>query len=223
MKHIFNQVIDYKKNTWHVFTAIIIFFNMITLIAGVFEIYFPEETYFKIPNLSFFIVFCVIMSLITGIMNIIILLYSRKHYSDIGYFEFISSINNFSDAEMAKIFYHQYIYGYTSDLIISRGIYNYCFEKFDDGVPITDIAEDNRMFFLHKICQKKVLYVHITIYITTALFCIGVWHMQNIKNIIPVGVFFIFGMLFSQLILPALLRYPALRIIAKHKHNTDSH
>jgi hypothetical protein len=221
MKHIFNQIVDYKKNTWRVFTAIIISFNLVCLIAGVFEIYFPEKNYFKIPDSSFFIVFCVVLSMITGIMNIIILLYSRKHYHDVCYFEFISSINKFNETELTKIFYHQYIYGYINDLIISRGIYNYCFEKFDENIPVTDISVSNRMLFQHKICQKKALYLHMTIYTSIAVFCILVWHMHNLSNMLWVIAFFVYGIIFGQFIFPELLRHSALHIIEKYQHSAD--
>lgn len=178
ISYIYNMLAERLNNTWIVTNVILILMNLTTLVLCIVHFIYPLNSYFRIYNKMFFDYCSIILILATGILNIILLLYSNTHYKNILIFKHLSQALHFrseTSNELLNYFYHMSL---VKDIDIARGIYCYNYSMFEKNVMIEEIANTDRLHFSHRrILRNNRLHICSVLSILTIV-CIMSWHFK---------------------------------------------
>lgn len=205
IRHIYDQVSDCSRYSWATLTAFIITLSSLGVIAEILQLVKPDFGYFRMPTASMLYSVSMILILLNGILNILILLRARTHYQKMADFSFYAGNPDSDNLAVSQLFRHHLYAGNISDLAIARGIYNYNFCKFEDGVCTSDIQPpDDRYHPMYIVNQKIHLITDVALCIFVAYFSVAVWHTNKLSNIIAlpflVGIYVIWAFLLYPLL-----------------------
>jgi hypothetical protein len=185
MKYIFNEVVDRYNSLMKNSFAILTTTNIVAIIAGIFQYIFPMHKYFRLPNTTSFLIFSIGWIFINGIANIIILLKTDSIFNTITRFTYYSNDYNAHEKGIRNEFTRAYVGGIITDIDICRGVYNYCYARFDQGIPVDRInPTDDRMLYIHKNISTRVHFRLIGILLLLAYFCVFIWHFHSMAGLI---------------------------------------
>ena len=120
-------------------------------------------------------------------------------------FSFYAGNPDSDNLAVSQLFRHHLYAGNISDLSIARGIYNYNFCKFEEGVCTSDIQPpDDRYHPMYIVNQKIHLITDVALCIFVAYFSVAVWHTNKLSNIIALpflaGIYVIWAFLLYPLL-----------------------
>lgn len=205
IRHIYDQVSDCSRYSWATLTAFIITLSSLGVIAEILQLVKPDFGYFRMPTASMLYSVSMILILLNGILNILILLRARTHYQKMADFSFYAGNPDSDNLAVSQLFRHHLYAGNISDLAIARGIYNYNFCKFEEGVCTSDIQPpDDRYHPMYIVNQKIHLITDVALCIFVAYFSVAVWHTNKLSNIIALpflaGIYVIWAFLLYPLL-----------------------
>ena len=126
-----------------------------------------------------------ILILISGILNILILLRARAHFQKMAEFSFYAGNPDAENSDSTQLFKHRLYAGSISELAIARGIYNYNFSMYEQGICTSDIQPpDDRYHPTFIVNQKQHLITDVALCIFVAYFSLAVWHTNSPRNLI---------------------------------------
>ena len=205
IRHIYDQVSDCSRYSWATLTAFIITLSSLGVIAEILQLVKPDFGYFRMPTASMLYSVSMILILLNGILNILILLRARTHYQKMADFSFYAGNPDSDNLAVSQLFRHHLYAGNISDLAIARGIYNYNFCKFEEGICTSDIQPpDDRYHPMYIVNQKIHLITDVALCIFVAYFSVAVWHTNKLSNIIALpflaGIYVIWAFLLYPLL-----------------------
>lgn len=205
IRHIYDQVSDCSRYSWATLTAFIITLSSLGVIAEILQLVKPDFGYFRMPTASMLYSVSMILILLNGILNILILLRARTHYQKIADFSFYAGNPDSDNRAVSQLFRHHMYAGNISDLAIARGIYNYNFCMFENGICTSDIQPpDDRYHPMYIVKQKIHLITDVALCILVAYFSMAVWHTNSLSNIIVLPILVIVYVVYTFLLYPAL-------------------
>ncbi|MGN0152265.1 MAG: hypothetical protein ACI39Q_07310 [Wujia sp.] len=205
VRYILLSRIDRMNYSWIIYNMILFFINLVSLVAAISELVLPSNDYFRLTGQTEYLIFCLGITFITGIMNIIALLLARYHYTDITRLHYYATSPDMTEHTMQKLYANYLIRGTIDVLDISRGVYNYNSMQFDKHTPIDDIVpEFDRMNMQHQNIARRhrSLIAFCLLYIT--FFCIVIWHMHILRAIWITPFLIILYYIYSNLLIPLL-------------------
>jgi hypothetical protein len=190
IRYIMNQVVDSEQSRWNIISAVMLAVNVVNIVIGIVQFIIPCDTYFDLPSDTYYSIFCILFIFFSGVVNIYILLNADKHYSTIGYFRYYSSMSSSNKVYLQQTYYKNYINGTINDIHIVRGIYNYCQNMFEQGIPVEQImpeADRTTMQHIHISSVNRNIICSLLLDLT--ILCL-VWHFDNLYLLfaIPVNI-----------------------------------
>lgn len=211
IRHIYDQIVDRSKYTWATLTAFIITLSSVGVIAEILQILLPDFRYFRVPSPAMLYSVTMVILLVNGILNILILLRAKNHFQHMAEFSFYAGNPSSDDYGAAHLFRYNLYSGNISDLEIARGIYNYNFCKFEQGVSPADIQPPDDRYHPMYICRQKMrLITDIVLCFLVSYFSIAVWHTNNLKALILIPVFAAIYALWTFVLYP-VIKYTSIR------------
>lgn len=185
IRYIYDQVSDTARCSWATLTAFIITLSSIGVVAEILQLVRPDLEYFRMPTATMLYSVSMILILISGILNILILLRARAHFQKMAEFSFYAGNPDAENSDSTQLFKHHLYAGSISELAIARGIYNYNFSMYEQGICTSDIQPpDDRYHPTFIVNQKQHLITDVALCIFVAYFSLAVWHTNSPRNLI---------------------------------------
>jgi hypothetical protein len=204
IRYIMNQVVDSEKSRWNIVSAIMMVVNFVNIVIGIIQFVLPCETYFDMPSDTYYSIFCILFIFFSGVINIYILLNADKHYGTIGYFRYYSSMSSSNKVYLQQTYYKNYINGTITDIHLVRGIYNYCQNIFEQGIPVEQImpeADRTTMQHIHISSVNRNIICSLLLDLT--ILCL-VWHFDNLYLLFAIPVNILLFLLVTFVISPKI-------------------
>lgn len=206
VRYIYDQVSDTSGYCWATLTAFIITLSSIGVVAEILQLLRRDLGYFRMPTANMLYSVSMILIIISGILNILILLRAKTHFQKMAEFSFYAGNPGAMSSDSTQLFRHHLYAGNISDLAIARGIYNYNFCRFEDGISTSDIQPpDDRYHPLYIVNQKTHLITDVALCIFVAYFSMAVWHTNNLKNIMFLPILVSIYAIYTFLLYPPLM------------------
>lgn len=205
IRYIYDQVSDTARYSWATLTAFIITLSSIGVVAEILQLVRPDLEYFRMPTATMHYSVSMILILISGILNILILLRARAHFQKMAEFSFYAGNPDAENSDSTQLFRHHLYAGSISELAIARGIYNYNFSMYEQGICTSDIQPpDDRYHPTFIVNQKQHLITDVALCIFVAYFSLAVWHTNSLPNLIYLPALVVIYILWAFAIYPFL-------------------
>lgn len=177
IRYIFYARIDRYQYQWTIAGIVLTTLTAFTIIIGILQFMLPISDFIRIPNQNWFLFFCLILLITTGIYYIILLSRTEERFRNQTRLAYYCSDAPLSDQFLKAAFLSLYERGIIKNIDIGHGVYSYDCVMFENGKQITDLREDDRMIVIHRYYDAVRRISLDFLFFTIAYVCFFVWHL----------------------------------------------